>query len=297
MSAWNIRALPRSRSRVFWVASVAAAALVLVACTDGDDRRAPCWEVLHEGRASFLLGTMHDEVDADELPQRVWDELDRATVLTTEADVRFILHDEFLEAISLPDGASLSSLVSEEDWQDIVDAFEGMYSAEELERLQPWYLEGALVRTLVPTVDDPIDTTLVNEAIGAEVRLEFLETWQEQVSMLNGIGLDEGLWMLLRTVRDPEGAAAVHLAWADTYREGDVERLTELSFAPEDIEATPHYYEEIVFARNEAWLPVIESQLQQGGALIAVGFMHMLTDRGLVSLLETRGYAVNLVER
>ena len=61
--------------------------------------------------------------------------------------------------------------------------------------------------------------------------------------------------------------------------------------------ARPEFYEQILYARNDAWLPVIEAQLDVGDAFIAVGFMHMLTDRGLVALLEARGYEVTLLER
>lgn len=278
---------------------VVAVALTTICtgCDDGESTSAPYWEILYEGQKSIMLGTMHDIVDADELPPRIWDELDQAAVLTTEADVRFILPEEFLEAITLPEGHSVRGEVSEADWVSLIQVFDGIHTQEELDRLQPWYLEGALIRDLVPTVEDPIDTTLVERAFEARVRLEFLETWEEQVEMLNALGLDEGLVILMRTVGDPDGAATAHLEWAEAYRAGDVEQLTELSFDPAALEATPQYYEEIVFRRNEAWLPAIEEQVRVGGALIAVGFMHMPTERGLLSLLEARGYVVNLVER
>lgn len=274
-----------------------ALSTMCVGCDDEQSTFAPFWEVLHEGRSSILLGTMHDIVDADELPSRIWEELDQATVLTTEADVRFILQEEFLEAITLPEGSTVRGAVTEAEWLRIIQAFNGIHTPEEIDHLQPWYLEGALIRALVPTVEDPIDTTLVERGQGAGVDLEFLETWEEQVTMLNGLGLEEGLVILLRAAGDPDGAAAAHLAWADTYRAGDVEQLTELSFDPAAMATMPQYYEEIVFQRNEAWLSMIEEQVQVGGALIAVGFMHMPMDRGLVSLLESRGYVVNLVEQ
>lgn len=274
-----------------------ALSTMCVGCDDGQSTFTPFWEILHEGRSSIMLGTMHDIVDADELPAQVWEELDQATVVTTEADVRFILQEEFLEAITLPEGLTVRGAVSEAEWLSIIQAFDGIHTPEEIDRLQPWYLEGALIRALVPAVEDPIDTTLVERGYGAGVDLEFLETWEEQVTMLNALGLDEGLVILLRATGDPDGAAAAHLEWAEAYRAGDVERLTELSFDLAAMAATPQYYEEIVFRRNEAWLPMIEEQVRGGGALIAVGFMHMPTDRGLVNLLEARGYVVNLVEQ
>jgi hypothetical protein len=270
----------------------------LAACDGAEDPapNAPFWEVSHDGRTSALLGTMHDVVDADELPARIWDEVEEARLLITEADVRSVDRAMFQAAITLPEGQSVRAAVSDEDWDAIVEALEGIATADQADTLQPWYTQGALVRAIVPQVDDPIDTTLVEEAVHATVQPAFLETWQEQVEMLNGLGLDYGVELLLGTVRDQAGTVAAFEAWADAYRAGDLERLEAMAFDPADVAAAPEYFEQIVFARNEAWLPELELQLREGGAFVAVGFMHMLTDRGLVRRLEDDGFDVTLVE-
>lgn len=257
---------------------------------------APFWQVSYEGRSSTLLGTMHDVVDADELPTRLWEELEVARVVVTEADVGAIDRREFEAAIALPEGQSVRSAVAAGDWDAIVEALDGIATADEIDTTQPWYTQGALVRAIVPQVDDPIDTTLVDRAILARVRPAFLETWREQVEMLNALGLDYGVDLLLSTVRDQAGTEAAFLAWAAAYRAGDVDRLEALSFDPADVAARPEYFEQIVFARNEAWLAGLEDEFRAGGAFVAVGFMHLPTDRGLLRRLEDDGFALDLVE-
>ena len=274
------------------------AALLLTACeAPSEPALAPYWQVTtDDGRTSILLGTIHSVVDAGSLPETLWDALSAAAVVTTEADMRAIDNDEFLAAISLPEGVTIRPLVSLEDWNAIQAAFLGIYSPGTVDHLQPWFLESALVRSMLPAVET-IDTALVAAADEQGVELAFLETWQQQVEYLNALGMDDGLEVLLATVHDPDAAVAAYHAWADAYRAGDVEELTRLTFAEETMAARPQFYEQIVHARNDAWLPALEAQVAAGDAFIGVGFMHMLTERGLVQLLQDRGYEVTVVER
>ncbi len=254
----------------------------------------PYWTVERGGRPSVLLGTMHAEVDADALAPELWGELEAAAVLTTEADVRSIGAAELERAVTLAAGESVRAAVSTEDWAAIVEALDGVLSEEVADRLQPWFLEGQIVRSLLPPSLDPIDATLVARAEAAGVPLAFLEPWRHQVALLNDLGFEDGLAALVRTARDPDGALAAHLLWAEAYESGDVDRMTALAFDPDAVAARPAYYDTIVF-RHEAWLPAIEAQLSEGGAFVAVGFMHLLTGRGLPALLEARGWQVTLV--
>ena len=100
-------------------------ALLLTLLLAGACRPAPAsWVVEHEGKRSTLVGTMHAEADVDTLGPEVFDELARARVLVTEADVRDSAIDptEFLAAITLPDEQTLQELVSADDWAVLVQA-------------------------------------------------------------------------------------------------------------------------------------------------------------------------------
>jgi uncharacterized protein len=48
--------------------------------------------------------------------------------------------------------------------------------------------------------------------------------------------------------------------------------------------------EELVFSRNADWIPKLEPLLDRGGAFIAVGADHLTGDRGVIALLQKRGY-------
>lgn len=269
-------------------AVVAAVLTTTLACDPGP----ASWVVEHEGRRSTLVGTMHAEVDVSELPAQVFDELDRARVLITEADVRpsAVPPAEFLDAITLPDEQTLQDLVSAEDWIVLRDAMAFM-DLNVAARTQPWFVEAQIVMYELPQDLEPVDEGLVARAEQGGVALDFFESWSSQVSALNGLGLDDGLLVLMQTARDPAVAAAAHLQWADAYVAGDVDEMTRLAFDEEAMALRPAYYEEIVF-RHQGWLERVEEEVRAGDAIIAVGFMHLLTERGLPALLQERGYLV-----
>jgi uncharacterized protein len=274
-------------------------ALLACACAPVPEEGAPhppYWVVEHEGAQSMLVGTMHHEVDARVLPDAVWDALRSARVVSTEADVRAVDPQALLSAVTLADGVSVRDAVSAQDWEAIRRAVAPVLAdPEDAEGLQPWFLEGQAVGVRLPEVEQPMDATLVSRAVDAGRTLAFFETWQEQVGLLNALGFDDGLAVLLESARDLDGALAAHAAWADAFSRGDIDDMTALAFDPAAVAERPRYYEEIV-ARHERWIDTVEEQVQAGDAFIAAGFMHMLTDRGLPALLEARGYAVDRVD-
>ena len=272
----------------------------LAACTpaadDAPTSHPPWWQVTHEGRTSTLVGTMHHEVDADVLPDEVWDALAGARVVYTEADVREVTRDALVASVTLPDDARLRDTVSAQDWEAIRRAVAPLFEdPDDADTLQPWFLEGQAVGVRLPEVAQPMDATIVARADEAGVPLAFFETWQQQVALLNDLGVDDGLFVLLRSAYDLDAAVAAHGAWADAYVRADVDEMTALAFDAAEVQARPRYYEEIV-GRHAGWLDVIEDEVRAGDAFFAAGFLHMLTDEGLPALLEARGYDVARVD-
>lgn len=51
----------------------------------------------------------------------------------------------------------------------------------------------------------------------------------------------------------------------------------------------------MVAERNNRWLKKVEDILKDRACLIAVGVMHLSGDKGLISLLQDKGYVVQPV--
>lgn len=256
---------------------------------------APYWRVESAAGSSLLLGTIHGGIDADELPASLWQELETARVVITETDTRSIQSGDFMRAVSLPPGESIQAHTTTDEWVTILGSeLAALYPGPTMNRLQPWFLQGALVSSLIPA-QPPIDEVVMARARDAGLTLLFLEGWREQVELLNGLGIEDGLEQLLAVAEDEELARDILDDWFTAYRAGDGRWLTDLTLHPDDVLHRPRYYHEIVFERNRNWLPTLEPELDQGGAFIAVGFVHMFSDSGLVALLRERGYRISKV--
>lgn len=271
-------------------------ALVLIGCgSDPITGHAPYWRINTTAGSSTLLGTIHGGVNPDELPDDLWQRVAAARVVITETDTRTIDSGDFTSAVTLPPGETLEDYTTTEEWRtllgsDLVDSYRGPMLA----RLQPWYLQGILVSSLIPEYP-PVDVAVVEAGRDAGVSLVFLEHWREQVDMLNGLGVEDGLEQLLMVADDPEQAREIFDDWISAYQAGNGRWLTELTMHPDAVLHRPRYYNDIVFGRNHTWLTAIERELDAGNAFVAVGFAHMFSDAGLVALLRARGYDISKV--
>ncbi len=55
------------------------------------------------------------------------------------------------------------------------------------------------------------------------------------------------------------------------------------------------YEDQLVYQRTASWVPALESLFADGGALVAVGAGHVRGPKGLVALLQARGWTVTRV--
>ena len=78
------------------------------------------------------------------------------------------------------------------------------------------------------------------------------------------------------------------LAW----RSGDLEALEELAGTPLR-EQFPRVYQSLLVARNNAWMPQIESMAGSPEIeLVLVGALHLAGEDGLLAQLARRGYLI-----
>jgi uncharacterized protein YbaP (TraB family) len=55
--------------------------------------------------------------------------------------------------------------------------------------------------------------------------------------------------------------------------------------------------EELVYARNRDWIPKLEKMFEQGNVFVAVGADHLQGTRGVISLLQARGFTTKRITR
>jgi uncharacterized protein YbaP (TraB family) len=248
------------------------------------------WEVTAPKGRSHLFGTIHVGVHLSELDPVVSERLAAATTVVGEVDPRLAFSPEILTLAMLPAETSLRAKLGEESWKQLLAIMGRQIPEPMLERCRPWF-----VISLILTKGQeraPMDLDLFSGSVEGGKTLAYLEEISEQTALLDrALGIED----LVELLEDPEDALAQVEAAVTSYRAGDHQAFTRL-LREERAKASNRKRFEILFdQRNQAWLPQIEDHIQKGGAFIAVGAGHMLTEDGLVALLRQRGYKVTRV--
>jgi uncharacterized protein YbaP (TraB family) len=244
------------------------------------------WRLSRGASESYLLGTCHLGIPLEHvLPPPHDAALSEASVVVTEVDLAAVRPEAMLAQAWLPDGERLSAQVGAESWRALSRLARDVAPAPMLDRLKPWVVYGALVVGRDEGVNVPIvDVAVIERATAAGAKLAYLETPEEQVALMEQLGsrlFVDGLREIAAGVEGEE-----RLLLRDACVAGDLAAVEALVDAPALGEHKSALYE----ARNAAWMPRLLGHLQGGQAFVAVGAGHLVGRRGLLSLLERRGF-------
>jgi uncharacterized protein YbaP (TraB family) len=142
-----------------------------------------------------------------------------------------------------------------------------------------------------------LDLHFSDDAQAAKKPTSGLETGDEQIAFLDGMGASEQVQFLDETLREAaEGSGEVqrlHAAW----RAGDAATLWNV-MAVEMRDEYPALYKRINVARNDAWVPKLEQRLRDShdaNTMVVVGSLHLLGGDGVVEKLRAKGYKVERI--
>jgi len=248
------------------------------------------WRVDGPRGPSYLLGTFHLGVSASEvLPASVWDKLEACDAVIFEMNTRSL---EAFGLGMLPEGETLEQQMTPEQWKELLAALKlTPESAKPLARVKVWLLYTSIVQELVPETT-PIDTEVEERARAAKKRVVFLEDVREQERILER---HQTVDKLLGLVRDKEKARKSMEEQIAVYKAGDADRFAELTLDPKGLDDA--FLEDVVYRRNEAWIPALEQHMAKGCAFLVVGASHLVGERSVVALLRERGYTVTRIRR
>jgi uncharacterized protein YbaP (TraB family) len=169
-----------------------------------------------------------------------------------------------------------------------------------LQLFEPWFVGLMVSLTEMTKMGlDPklgLDTHLAQKAKQAGKPTAGLETGEQQIAFLDGMGKDEQLQMLAEALDESaEGRAEMeklHRQW----REGDAQGMWQ-GMATEMKAEYPELYRRINVERNDAWVGKIEQRLKadKDDTLLVVGALHALGSDGVVEKLKARGYTVERI--
>jgi uncharacterized protein len=276
-------------------------ALALFVVARAAEAKSFAWKATKGNGVVYLIGSIH-VLTADFYPLNpaleaafkdadlLVEEVDMAEMLDPTAQLRvlsrgMLLGDQSLENILSPSTLALVRKVT----GDLGAA------GQPLMRFKPWMLAIALQGLELQKAGyDPelgLDKHFYDQAKSAGKSVQGLETADYQISVFDGMTMEQQDRMLAQTLKELETELASVGKLADAWKGGDaatVERIVQ-----SELKAEPQMYQRLLVDRNKAWLPKIEALFNRSGhAVVVVGAAHLVGPDGVLAMLRAKGYTV-----
>lgn len=266
------------------------------------------WKIEINGCNSYVFGTHHfapiDMIDSIPGLDRCMNEVD---VMYGELDMAKMLDMESMMAIQqgmmAPSDSTLSVVLSKENYAKLDSVWQiytgGQMPLLMIDMLKPMavmsQLEGMIVTNDLGQNMQNIDIEMQQRAKKLGKRVVGLETLAQQMRMLMGAPIIEQAVELTSFIDEIENNKNKILQLTDAYKIGDFHKLASL-VSEANIE-DPKTTEKMIYRRNEQWVSTLVPLLGKERVLIVVGAGHLPGERGLLNLLQNKGYNVTPVRR
>jgi len=278
------------------------------------------WKVTKDGVSpSYIFGTMHmSDPRLLELPEKANAAFEASNTLALE--ITEILDPAamagqammMMQYTAYLDGSTLDSRLKPED---IATVTERLREAAGLPwsvaaKLKPWTVMGAIAlpgcELARKRAGKPfLDMDLGNRAKASGKRIEGLESLEGQLKAMSSLPEDMMVKALVDTAKMGNRIDDLFETMLVLYTEGEIAKiwtmLTKIeqanAFAEAGVEASAQssyteFQEAIVDRRNVGMAARSAELATEGGAFIAMGALHLPGDKGVLKLLEVKGFTV-----
>jgi uncharacterized protein YbaP (TraB family) len=259
------------------------------------------WKISRPGTApSYLFGTMHSEdagvIDLAPAVESAFTGC-RQVILEVNLDTNAMIAGS--TAMLLTDGRRLSEIVGETLFERTAAALQSRGIPEALaDHMKPWAAATALTMP-APETGRVLDVVLFQRAQQSGKPIHGLETITEQLEVFEGLPLNDQVALLRDAVEQFGGIDAMNAELLAAYKRQDLATMmaiNEAAMATGDQRLAGEFQRRLIVDRNHRMADRMEPWLQQGGAFVAVGALHLPGEQGLIRLLERQGYSVRAIE-
>lgn len=261
----------------------------------GDFSKGVLWEVSGKGKQpSYVLGTIHsDDPSVTTIPIPIQTALLKAQSFTAELDLNLGAMLEAQMHMMLPPQQDLKSIVGQQRYQRAVKLMK-LYGMPEMvvARMKPWAIAAQLMMPK-PTTGVFLDLKLFQQAQARGIQTYGLETVAEQMGVFEKMSQQQQIAMLDQSLREHKNMPAMIKQLTQLYLNRDLagmQRYSEEEMKKGDQELASLLESGLINDRNVRMAKRMEVRLNEGNAFIAVGALHLPGDKGVLRLLQNRGY-------
>lgn len=262
----------------------------------------PLWEVSQEEATVYLMGSVHMlRPEIYPLPDPLVEAFERADRVVFELDFAELdaAGPEMLTRGSYDDGRTLADDLPEDLHAEVqVQLREHGLPPTAFAGMKPWLAALTLSSLTVQQggyqVDAGLDMHFYERASEEEVEVRALESIDEQIQVFEELGREAQVAYLRSTVEEMDDMVDRMDELTALWQAGDAAGLADVLTA--SLAEHPELERRILYDRNEAWVPQIQSYLHgTGTTTVIVGAGHLVGDGSVVDLLQREGYAVQQV--
>ena len=257
------------------------------------------WRIERPGIApSYAFGTIHiDDERVLKLPLAVTRALARSRSFTMEMRTDETAHGKFRRASRLEKGGDLATLLGSELYGRVAETMRDRgFPDSATRRLKPW---SVLLALLLPR-ERPVvilDYALYQIAQEQKKPVFALETVEEQIETFDAMPMDVQIGLLRSVVRHEDEIPDMTKALIQAYLDRDLQRMWDINarvtgLDPNTEDLNDVFLERVLYSRNARMTQTILPRLEDGGAFVAVGALHLYGERGILARLQQQGYRI-----
>lgn len=261
------------------------------------------WEISGNGitKPSYLFGSLKFIGEKEYyLPKEATENILRSDLFAIEDQVDHHAQHELNKVLHFPKGESLATHLSAEDYKKVADFFGSEFNIPRKQfdtkyaRLKPLATSILMTRLALGESVKFYDIELLRYAKKNKLKAYSLEGVDREAQALNSFSIKEQCAALMHSVNNFAQQKEEYRKLMEDYPEGKLEEI--FKYTLHAFEDNSQFIEEFYFKRNEEWLPKIERMVKENVAFISVGVSHLEGERGLLALLQTKGYTLTPIK-
>jgi hypothetical protein len=267
--------------------------------------QSPVWRVEKDTNLMFIGGTMHVLTANDyPLPPSFETAYRQSGRVIFETDMAKMASPQFqqymLAQLRYSDGRNLRQVLREDTHRSIEEFFATRgVSMASVENFKPGMVATMMVMVELQRLGlagAGVDSYF-NQRADKDLKAKGqLETVEEQVAFIAGMGAGREDEMLAYNLADLESLPALWQSMNQAWRSGDLHALEASSATPLRADF-PEIYQALLIDRNNAWIAQIEAMSKTTEVeFILVGALHLVGSDGLLSMLSSRGYKITQLQ-
>lgn len=261
------------------------------------------WEISGNGltKKSYLMGTLKFIGEKEFfMPAKATELIKQSEIFAIEDEVDHHAQHELNTALHFPKGQSLANVMTPEDYQKIKDLFAKEFKInaatfdKKYSHIKPLPLSIIMTRLSLGEKVKFYDIELLLIAKKHDVVAYSLEPIEREAEALNSFSIEDQVKALVHSVNNFASQKAEFKKLMSDYRTADLQEIFDYTLHP--LENNPKFVEEFYYKRNEEWLPKIEKMMNEDASFIALGISHLEGDKGILKLLEQKGYTLTALK-